>query len=58
MEAIIDTRINKAVTFHDVLYRFFTGRGTGTANVELKPAQDLASVDQDPLFLAFLEPKK
>ena len=58
MEAIIDTRTNKAVTFHDVLYRFFAGGGTETAIVELKPAQDLESVDQDPLFLAFLEPRK
>ena len=30
----------------------------GDSHVELKPAQDLASVDQDPLFLAFLEPRK
>ena len=58
MEAIIDTRINKGVTFHDVLYIFFAGRVTGTAIVELKPAQDLASVYQDPLFLAFLEHRK
>ena len=52
------TCINKAVTFHDVLYIFFAGGGTETAIVELKPAQDLASVDQEPLFLAFLEPIK
>ena len=44
--------------FHDVLYRIFAGRRTEKAIVELKPAQDLESVDQDPLFLAFLEPIK
>ena len=39
----------------DFLDGFRSGRGTGTAIMELKLAQDLASIDQDPLFLVFLD---
>ena len=58
MEAIIDTCINKAVKFHDFLHRFCAGRRTGTAIMELKLVQELASVDQDTLFLVFLDLRK
>ena len=37
---------------------FCTGRGTGTATVELKLAQELASVYQDPILLIFLDLRK
>ena len=55
MEAIIDTHINKAITFHDILHRLSVGRGTRIAIMELKLTQDLPSVDQDPLLLVFLD---
>ena len=58
MEAIIDTRIKNSETFHDVLHVFCIGRGMGTSIVELKRAQELASVDQDPIFLVFLDLRK
>ena len=58
MWAVIDTRIKKAVTFHDVLHGFHIGRGMGTSIMELNIAQDLASVDQDPIFLVFLDLQK
>ena len=58
MEAIIDTRIKKAMTLHDILHVFGTGRLMGTAIIELNPAQEMASVDQDPLLLLFLELRK
>ena len=58
MGVVIDTRIKKAVTFHDVLHGFHIGRGMGTSIMELKLAQDLASVDQDPIFLVFLDLRK
>ena len=38
-EAIIDTRIKKAVTLHDVLYGFCAGSGTGKATMEIKLEQ-------------------
>ena len=58
IEAIFDTRINKAVTFHNILHRFREGRLTGTPVMDLKIAQELASMDQEPLFLLFLELQK
>ena len=58
IEAIIDTRINKAGNFHEFLHGFFTGRGTGTDIIELKLIQELASVDQDQLLLVFLDLRK
>ena len=54
VEAVIDTRIKSVVQFHDVLHWFCAGRGAGTAIMELKVAQDLASVYQNPLFLLLL----
>ena len=58
MDAIFDTRIKKAVTFRDVLHRFCAGGETGTAIMELKIMQELACVDQDPIFLVFLDLRK
>ena len=54
MEAIIDTRIKKFMTFHDVLHGFCAGRGMGAYIMELTSAQDLVSVYQAPLFLVLL----
>ena len=58
MEAIIDTRVKKAMTFHDVLNGFLVKRGTATAIMKLNLTQDLASVDQDKLLLVFMYLKK
>ena len=43
-EAVIDTRINSVVQFHDFLHDFCAGGGTGDNIVELKLAQDLEIV--------------
>ena len=58
MEAVIETRIKSVVQFNNSLHWFRSRRGTGTAIMEIKLAQDLASVDQDPLFLVFLDLSK
>ena len=58
LEAVIDIRIKTVVQFHDVLHGFCGGRGMGTTIMELKLAQELASVDQDPLFLVFFNLRK
>ena len=58
MEAIIDTHINRAMMFHGVLHVFRAKRGTGTAIMELKIAQELASVYQDLILLVFLGLRK
>ena len=55
---LIDTQIKTVVQFHDVLHGFCAGRGAGTAIMELKLVQELASVDQDTLFLLLLELRK
>ena len=54
MGVVIDTRIKKAVTFHDVLHRFHAGRIIGTSIVDLNLVQELASIDQDPKLLVLL----
>ena len=45
MGVIIDTHIKKSMAFHDALHGFLSGRGTGTAIMELKLAQEMESVD-------------
>ena len=57
-EAVIKTWINPVVQFHDNLHGFCSWRGRGTTIVDLKVAQDLESVDQDPLLLLFLDLRK
>ena len=54
MEAIIDACIKTVVMFHGVLHRFCSSRGTGTAIMEIKIAQELVSIGQDLLLLVFL----
>ena len=55
MDIICDTRIKDAVVFHDLVHGFRAQRGTGTAILEIKLAQELACIEQAPLFLAFLD---
>ena len=54
-EDIIDTCIKKKVTLHDILHGFRVGREMGTDIMEVNLSQDLASVNQDSLFLVFLD---
>ena len=55
VEYIIDTRIKTVVTFHDVLNGFRASRGTGAAIMEINMAHEPASINQDSLFLMFLD---
>ena len=57
-EVIIDTRIPVSIHFHDVTRRFWYVRGTETAIMELKIAQELTRMDHKILFLIFLELSK
>ena len=52
MEVVIYNRIKTVLQFHNFM------NGTGTAIMELKLAQELASVYQDNLFLVFLNLSK
>ena len=58
VEALIDTRLCASIQFHDVLHEFRSGRGSGTAIMELKLSQELASIDQESLFLVFFDLQK
>ena len=58
VESIIDTHLWSSIQFHNVLHRFRAGWGKRTATIEIKIAQELASVDQYPLFLRFLDLRK
>ena len=49
VEELIDTRLRASLHMHSVLRGFRAGRGTGTAIMELKLAQELDSIDQDPM---------
>ena len=54
LEAIIYTRLRESVCLHNVLHGFRAVMGTRAAVLELNVAQELARVNQDPLFLVFL----
>ena len=58
VEAVIDTRIEAVVDFHDVFRGFWLGRGTGTAILDVKFAHELVSVERAPLFIVFLGLRK
>jgi hypothetical protein len=58
IEAIVDTRCRVAIRFHDILHGFIQRRGTGTAILEAKLAQELAAIENDPLFVVFLDLQK
>ena len=46
------------IDFHDCLYSFLKGRGTGTATVKAKLAQQLAFLEQEALHSVFIDLKK
>jgi hypothetical protein len=54
----IDVRMKTTITFHDALHGFRAKRGTGTAVFEAKLFQQLASIEQVPVFEVFLDLKK
>ena len=57
IEVIMDKRLND-VEFHDSLHGFRAGRGTGTAIIEAKLAQQLAFREQAPLYGVFIDLRK
>ena len=53
----MDTRLS-SIKFHDCLHGFLSGRGTGTATTEVKLTQQLAYLEQAPLYGIFIDLKK
>jgi hypothetical protein len=58
LAALINARIQASVQFHDSLHGFRAERGTGTAIIEAKLAQQLALVAQVPFYEVFIDLKK
>ena len=56
--SIINARLKGSIEFHDSLHGFRAERGTGTATIEAKLIQQLASIHQVPLYEIFLDLKK
>ena len=57
VEILMDHRL-QVIEFHDCLHGFLSGRGTGTATTEVKLTQQLAYLEQVPLFGVFIDLKK
>ena len=55
VEVIIDTRLRASFHLHSILHGFCVGRVIGTEILEMNLAQELASVDQDSVFLSLLD---
>jgi hypothetical protein len=58
LASIIDHRISANVEYHDSLHGFRARRGTGTAVLEAKLFQQLATLHQVPIFEVFIDLKK
>ena len=52
---MIDTRLCASLHIHNVLHGFRAGRGTGKDIMELNISQELSRIEQDPIFLVFLD---
>ena len=52
---ILNRCFTYSITFHDVLHGFRAGRGTGTATLEAKLLQQLASMREEVLYVIFLD---
>ena len=57
VEVLMDKRF-LAIEFHDCLHGFLAGRGTGTATMEVKLAQQLAYREQEAWYQIFLDLRK
>jgi retron-type reverse transcriptase len=58
LTSIIDGRLKAAISFHDALHGFRPGWGTTTAIIKAKLFQQLASIQQVPVFKILLDLKK
>ena len=58
VEALTDNFLRASLQLYNILHGFRSGRGIWTAIMDLKLAQELASIDQDLLFLVFLDLRK
>ena len=52
---ILNRRFTSSITYHDVFHGFWAGRGTGTATLEAKLLQQLATMREEVLYVIFLD---
>ena len=52
---ILNRRFTSSITYHDALYGFWEGCGTGTATLEAKLLQQLAAMREEVLYVIFLD---
>ena len=52
---ILNHRFTSSITYHDALHVFWAGRGTGTAILEAKLLQHLATMREEVLCVIFLD---
>jgi len=57
VEVLMDKRL-QVIQFHEGLHRFLTGRGTGTATIQAKLAQQLVYLHEEVLHEVFFDLKK
>ena len=55
---VVNCRLKRGVVLHDALHGFRERRGTGTANLEAKPDQQLAGIEHEPIFQFFIDVQK
>ena len=48
--AILNRRFTASITYHNLLHGFRSGRGTGTATLETKLLQQLATLREEVLY--------
>ena len=55
MEEILNFRLAASINFHELLHGFRACRGTGTATLEAKLLQQLATLREEVMYLIFLD---
>ena len=55
---VVNCCLERSLTLHDALHGFRAGRGTGTATLGAKLAQQLAGIAHEPLFQVLLDVPK
>ena len=51
--AVLNRRLTASITFHNFLHGFWAGRGKGTATLEAKLLQTLASLREKVMYVIF-----
>ena len=53
--AILNRGITASITFHIFIHGFWAGRGTGTANLEAKLLQQIATLREEVIYVSILD---